>query len=62
MKTIKFKDVNQDKLFIWNGAEYQKILEEKVSCCKSINAVKYDNKKIIVQILPNTEVQIKDEL
>jgi hypothetical protein len=62
MKTIQFKDVQQDQLFVWNGVEYKKTAEKRISCCRSINAVKSDDPKVRVQVTPITEVQVKDEL
>jgi hypothetical protein len=62
MKNVQFKDVPQDGLFVLNGVEYKKIPEKRISCCRSVNAVKSDDPKTRVQITPITEVQVNDEL
>jgi hypothetical protein len=39
----EFKDISIGEEFFWNNTKYQKIKEERISCCKSINAVATDN-------------------
>lgn len=58
----KFSEVPNDTVFTVNGVKYQKVPQVKVSCCKSINAKAVDNSSQQVFILPNTEVEVNDQL
>lgn len=60
MKIVQFKDVKEDEVFVWNGTEYKKTAEKRVSCCKAINCVMVENSKVRLQVTPLTEVQVND--
>lgn len=55
---MNFTDLKTGDRFSYNGTEYIKVDEVRVSCCKSINcqAAQDPNKRI--QIPPNTTVTI----
>lgn len=62
MKTVQFKDVAVNKTFTFNGTEYKKIEEKRISCCKYINACSVADANNKVGIKPLTEVQVDDQL
>jgi hypothetical protein len=57
-----FSDLGVDSVFILNGIEYKKVQEVRISCCRSINAVAVGNDGNKIQVTPNTEVEINDQL
>ena len=53
----KFSEVAIGSKFVFNSEEYTKINPEKVSCCRTNNAVKLsDNSKNMIK--PDTEVEV----
>lgn len=60
MPNMQFKDLGVDAVFTLNNVQYKKVAEQRVSCCKSINAVKVDDAKIRVKVEASTEVQVND--
>lgn len=61
MKEIEFKDLNVNDIFVLNNTEYQKIADQRVSCCKVLNAALKDNPAQKIQIKPlTTKVQVND--
>lgn len=60
MKTVKFKDVPVDTNFTSNGVEYKKIVDRRISCCKSINAVVATDEKQSATFKPLTDVEVND--
>lgn len=51
-----FKDLNVGEKFSYNNEIYTKITDERISCCKVINAIKdISNEKVM--ITPLQEVQ-----
>ncbi len=54
---IQFKDVTVGQKFVFNEETYTKIVEERISCCKALNALKDSNQEKCM-ILPLQEVQI----
>lgn len=55
-----FQELAVGGIFIFNGTQYTKIDQVKVSCCKSINAVCVDNNQQRVFIQPQQEVEISE--
>jgi len=53
----QFKDVAVGQRFAFNGETYTKTPEERVSCCKTLNAVKDTNQEKCM-ILPLQEVEV----
>lgn len=62
MITKKFKDLSVGDTFIFNNVEYTRIADEKISCCRSNNAVLNDETKKKTFIQPLSEVQVNDQL
>ena len=58
-ETKKFMEIAVGSRFVTEGQQYEKITDERISCCKVINAklVADNNQKI--QVLPLTEVQVE---
>lgn len=55
-----FKDLAVGEKFILNNENYTKVEDERISCCKVLNAVKEnDNQKIM--ITPLTEVVVNTQ-
>jgi hypothetical protein len=57
MKTVQFKDLNVGDIFKYNNLEYVKIKEERISCCKYLNASLNSDKKNKIQVRPLTNVE-----
>lgn len=65
MAQKQFREISVGTQFELGGLKYQKINEERISCCKALNAVqlvdnKIDNTKKI-QVLPLDQVTIPDQ-
>jgi hypothetical protein len=60
MKTVQFKDVPVDTTFFMNNVEYKKVVEKKISCCKSINCALASDVKQTGSVKPLVEVQVND--
>lgn len=53
---MKFSELAVGQKFTSNGTEYTKIEPQKVSCCKTLNAINLsDNHKVMIK--PDTEVE-----
>lgn len=52
-----FKDLNVGEKFSYNNEIYTKVEDERVSCCKVLNAVKETNNEKVM-ITPLQEVQV----
>lgn len=53
---MKFSEVAVGQKFLSNGIEYTKIEPQKVSCCKTLNAINLsDNNKVMIK--PDVEVE-----
>jgi hypothetical protein len=52
-----FKDLNIGEKFVYNNETYIKTEDERVSCCKVLNALKESNNEKIM-ITPLQEVQV----
>lgn len=53
---MKFSEVTVGQKFLSNGIEYTKIEPQKVSCCKTLNAINLsDNNKVMIK--PDVEVE-----
>lgn len=53
---MKFSEINVGQKFTSNGIEYTKIEPQKVSCCKTLNAINLsDNTKVMIK--PDSEVE-----
>lgn len=57
-----FTELTDGEVFTFNNAEYRKIAQVKVSCCRSINAEEVNNTSNRVFIIPSQEVQVNDQL
>lgn len=60
MKEVEFKDLNVDDEFTLNDVEYKKTPEQRISCCKYLNAIEKNNPGNKIQVRPQTKVQIND--
>ena len=57
---MKFSDIQVGQKFTTNGIEYTKIEPQKVSCCKTLNAINLsDNNKVMIK--PDTDVGVVAE-
>jgi len=57
---MKFSDIQVGQKFTTNGIEYTKIEPQKVSCCKTLNAINLsDNNKVMIK--PDTDVEVVAE-
>ena len=53
---MKFSEISVGQKFTSNGIEYTKIEPQKVSCCKTLNAINLsDNTKVMIK--PDSEVE-----
>lgn len=54
---MKFSELAVGQKFNINGTEYQKTETQKVSCCKSLNAIKIaNNEKVMIKPVQEVEV------
>jgi len=60
MSTKQFKDLQIGETFTYNNVEYTRIKDEKISCCRSNNAVDNTEAKAKTFIQPLSEVQVND--
>lgn len=60
MSTKQFKDLQIGEKFTYNNVEYVRIADEKISCCRSNNAVDTTEAKAKTFIQPLSEVQVND--
>lgn len=57
---MKFSELQVGQRFTSNGFEYTKIEPQKVSCCKTLNAINLvDNNKVMIK--PDVEVEVVAE-
>lgn len=61
MATKQFQDVQVNEEFTFNGVQYKKIDEVRVSCCRCINACLVSDPNNKVQIKPLDEVVVSDQ-
>jgi len=54
----KFMDITVGTKFYSTGIHYEKIVEERISCCQSINAKMVTDQTKRIQVLPLVEVQV----
>ena len=54
----RFVDVSVGTKFIHEGSEYLKIKDERINCCKVLNAVSATDKTKKIMIVPITEVEV----
>ena len=60
MKEVQFKDLKVNDVFTLDGVEYKRTTDQKISCCKVLNAVNTANAEQKIQVKPLTTVQIND--
>lgn len=60
MSIKKFFDIPVGTAFTLNNVEYIKITEERISCCKALNAETVTEPKSKIQVIPITEVEVKE--
>lgn len=56
---MQFKDLSVGSQFKYRSATYAKIEPEKISCCKSLNAINLENQQKIM-VSPKEEVETLD--
>ncbi len=59
MANKKFMDLSVGEKFTLNGLEYEKIPDERISCCRVNNAQQINSGEKI-QIIPIEEVSVND--
>jgi len=52
-----FSEVAVGSVFTYNGIQYTKTADERVSCCKIINAVDVNNPKNRIFFQPQSQVE-----
>lgn len=61
MKEIQFQELKVNDLFTLNDKQYKRIADQRISCCKILNAVNVENPAEVIQVKPlTTLVQIND--
>lgn len=60
MVNKQFKDVGLNQEFVFNGVNYKKVEEKRISCCRCINACCLDNTESKTQFKPEEEVQVNE--
>lgn len=60
MTNVKFMDLNIGDKFTFNGIEYEKIPEERISCCHANNAKQLNDTNVKIQVIPIQEVVVND--
>lgn len=60
MITKQFKDLQIGEKFVYNNTEYTRIADERISCCRSNNAVDTTEAQTKTFIQPLSEVQVND--
>jgi hypothetical protein len=56
----KFMDLAVGDKFTTGGIEYEKIPDERISCCRVNNAKQVTDPNTKIQITPITEVEVND--
>lgn len=54
----QFKDIEVGTVFVFNGVKYTKIADERVSCCRVLNAENAETKEKSM-ILPLENIQVE---
>jgi hypothetical protein len=54
----QFKELVVGDTFTYNGLEYVKIKDEKVSCCRTLNAAQASDETKKVMVPPITEIEV----
>lgn len=60
MSIKRFVDLPVGTVFTMNGVQYIKIQEERISCCKALNAQTVAGPQTKIQVIPITEVETQD--
>ncbi len=60
MKEVPFSEIKEGETFTYAAEQWTRIKDQKVSCCKVLNAAKTDNPAAKTQIGPSVQVQIND--
>lgn len=58
----KFNELKEGAVFKYNGLDYKKVPQVKVSCCRSLNAQEVNNQQNQIFVQPLIEVEVVDEL
>jgi len=58
-ETKKFKDIPINQVFTFNNLQYKKITEERISCCRALNAASVTDPNQKIQVLPLEEVTVE---
>ena len=58
----QFKELSEGSVFKYNGLDYKKVPQVKVSCCRSLNAQEINNEQNQIFVQPLIEVEVVDEL
>lgn len=54
---MQFSELVDGDKFMHNNVEYTKIAPVKISCCKSVNALRTDNSKQRIFVPPQQQVE-----
>ena len=60
MIKVRFKDVAIDTIFSYNGQQYKKIREKRISCCRFFNAALTSDESKQIGIKPLVEVDVEE--
>jgi hypothetical protein len=60
MKAVLFKTLSVGQVFTYNGKQYTRVTDQKVSCCKTLNAAEVDNPDTKIMIKPLVSVEIEE--
>lgn len=58
----RFDQLQNGEVFQFNGVEYKKVPDVKISCCRTINAEATTNNQQQTFIAPLQEVEVNDQL
>lgn len=59
---MKFEEIPTNTFFIYNGEKYQKITPEKVTCCRTNNAMKvHTQEKVMIRKNPDVELDNSEQ-
>lgn len=60
MKEVAFSEIKEGETFTYGSEQWVRIKDERVSCCRILNAAKVENPAVKTQIGPAVQVQIND--
>jgi hypothetical protein len=60
MKAVLFKTLSVGQVFTYDNKQYIRVADQKVSCCKILNAAETNNPDTKIMIKPLVTVQIEE--